>query len=476
MALCDGTWCGASHTESNIEILEKMFRYGDGVFPEKVAHEDIKYFDGIGVNDGTAQYLFNGAFGLTVEDHILDTYKFIAERYNAHYASGRTGEVWLFGLSRGAYTVRCVAGIIHNFGILKDPTEENCRAVYELYRNPDAQYEPSSAFSKAFRKKSSHNHAKPIKFMGLFDTVGALGIPNFVDGDHFGYGLYDTVVGDSVEYVCQATSIHDRLSAFQPCSISRSATGKHRAGASGISSALAQEPVPTIEECLLPGCHYDLGRQEFVPWRKGRGLVLDSVTNTIDFALATLEYFVGRPGPLVATRIKPDHFFADHTLNYILNRCCQVGVDPIKVEKYFDEHAMELDSSVPLISRITRSKQSGNPAFGTGDVYHLVPIPTFLKERALPVRKPSQARGLDSYGNVVELTEQYKDKSGNVVDLVAHLDEVPNAHKSKALEKYHAITGLIDEYKDPDVSHANFKYMIRGGEVFNYNYKSFKRS
>ena len=461
-----------------------------GAFPEAVPNEDIRYFNGIGVTDDTVGYLLNGAFGLTVEEHIVRTYQFIASRYNAHVAHNRSSEVWLFGLSRGAYTVRAVAAMIHNFGILKDPTDKNCRAIFELYINPEEQYKPGSAFVRSLKSEMSYTnckHEKPIRFMGLFDTVGALGIPKIVNGDHFGYNLYDTVVGDSVQYVCQATSIHDRLSVFQPCSISRETAslpqqmpGRPAPEDQPDIPNNIQDAVPTIEECLLPGCHYDLGRQEFVPWRKGQGRILDGLTGALDFTLDGVDYLIGRPGVRAATRVKPDHSFADHALNYILNRACQIGLDPDKIEKYFRENPRIASPRRSLISRLPnpfwRSNSNENPSYGTGDVYDIVPVPSFLTERALPIRSPQQADGLVCYGNVVELKETYSNKDGHTVDLVKHLSEVPWKYKSRALEKYHAVIRNIEEYHDDDVRYANFKKMIRRGKVYDYKYKNFKTS
>lgn len=93
--------------------------------------------------------------------------------------------------------------------------------------------------------------------MGLFDTVGSLGIPTFTGGLGLNYPeFYDEVVSSAVQQVCHLVSIHDRLWAFQPC-LARRKGGK-RVG---------------IHEEWIPGCHYDLGRQRFRFWRSGGGLL-----------------------------------------------------------------------------------------------------------------------------------------------------------------------------------------------------------
>ena len=91
---------------------------------------------------------------------------------------------------RGAHTVRSVAGMINNCGILCLPlvAEESkavtvqrtvmCNSVYSIYRSPDPLYKPGSAFSKSFRSSHSHSTSEPpIRLLGLLDCVGALGVP-----------------------------------------------------------------------------------------------------------------------------------------------------------------------------------------------------------------------------------------------------------------------------------------------------------
>src|SRR5690242_2764505 len=69
-------------------------------------------------------------------------------------------EAWLFGLSRGAYTVRCVAGMINNCGILHRQTSEEqtgrlCDEVYRIYRSKLEANEPHSKQSIVFRQRKS---------------------------------------------------------------------------------------------------------------------------------------------------------------------------------------------------------------------------------------------------------------------------------------------------------------------------------
>lgn len=103
----------------------------------------------MGVNQGSrfADYVLDAALGASIRDRCVEAYQFIVEHYNA----ARKDRVWLFGLSRGAYTVRCVAGMINNCGILrKDLIDARgvmmaaaCREVYYIYVDPSPEMHPN---------------------------------------------------------------------------------------------------------------------------------------------------------------------------------------------------------------------------------------------------------------------------------------------------------------------------------------------
>ena len=87
----------------------------------------------------------------------------------------------------------------------------------------------------------------PVRFMGLFDTVGSLGILTLTGGLGLDYPkFYDDMVSSVVQNVCYLVSLYDRLWVFQPC-LARRKDGKGGG----------------IHEEWIPGCHYDLGRQRF---------------------------------------------------------------------------------------------------------------------------------------------------------------------------------------------------------------------
>ena len=175
---CDGSWCGpVAGTTSNIQILANSFA-GQNVGSGAPVHNDdtnatVCYFAGVGLTGAFSGYLVDGALALDIKDRCVEAYMSIVQ----HYSPG--SKIWMFGLSRGAYTVRCVAGMINNCGIIRrdgltdDELCAVCCEVYAIYRNRDRAYNPQSEFSRNFRESKSHpTKAPPIRFMGLLDTVG----------------------------------------------------------------------------------------------------------------------------------------------------------------------------------------------------------------------------------------------------------------------------------------------------------------
>ena len=290
IALCDGTWCGReTGTKTNVYRLARIIGIpiGDADSDkEHVLRTDTvraRYRHGVGLGSSFLDYLFNGITAQDLQDECIAAYRFIVENYT------EGDEVWLFGLSRGAYTVRCVAGMINNCGIVREcATREDtgllCEEVYRMYRSRYDINRPHAVQSEEFRRRRSWpligdekdgepRRRPPVRFMGLFDTVGSLGIPSFTGGVGLDWPeFYDNVVSSVVDQVCHFVSLHDRFYIFQPCLARR----KDPANMHG------------IYEEWLPGVHYDLGRQRFRFFRVGAG-AFESLLAHWSFASKVIE-------------------------------------------------------------------------------------------------------------------------------------------------------------------------------------------
>jgi Uncharacterized alpha/beta hydrolase domain (DUF2235) len=88
-----------------------------------------------------------------------------------NYAPG--DEIYLFGFSRGAYTARAIAGLVCEFGLMTKPGLEGFGKVYREYVNNTLDAEAVKRLSAKYERIAN----VPIKFIGVWDTVGALGVP-----------------------------------------------------------------------------------------------------------------------------------------------------------------------------------------------------------------------------------------------------------------------------------------------------------
>ncbi|KAE8337835.1 hypothetical protein BDV24DRAFT_166965 [Aspergillus arachidicola] len=360
--LCDGTWCGReTNTRTNIRKLAEMVGV---VFRDNTAVEldsdRFCYLEGVGVGSSFLDYIFNGATAQDIARQCVEAYEFIVKNYT--YPNH---EIWMFGLSRGAYLVRAVAGMINNCGVVK-PVEVNgaidmqqthllCEAVYNIYRSPYPINRPHSSQSQAFRQSKSwpligdespaepaaSRFVPPIKFMGLFDTVGSLGLPNFTGGVGLDWpAFYDQNVSTAVENVYHAVSLHDRIFAFQPCLVSRNETMHSR----------DWENFGVTEQVWLPGVHYDLGRQRFRFLREFGGGNLERRLATWNFASRTIE---------------PNHVLGDFALRWML---LAVRAQNPQLQAAY-QVIPEIDRKIQDVTSDIRERAREPGRIGDGDVY-----------------------------------------------------------------------------------------------------------
>src|ERR671933_959348 len=136
---CDGTWQQlTSPYPSNIVKLAQAVKpiASDGV------PQIVFYDEGIGTDSNK---LLGGATGLGIDRNIEDAYRFLS----LNYVAG--DEIYMFGFSRGAYTVRSLAGMIYCAGLLSRRNVTMASQAYELYRKREIS--PKHAEAKSFREK-----------------------------------------------------------------------------------------------------------------------------------------------------------------------------------------------------------------------------------------------------------------------------------------------------------------------------------
>ncbi|PBK90867.1 hypothetical protein ARMGADRAFT_933297, partial [Armillaria gallica] len=101
----------------------------------------------------------------SLDAHVMDGYQFLMQNY-------RTGDrICIFGFSRGAYTARSLAGMIHKVGLLPPDNRQQVPFAYKMYtRTDEIGWGQSTAFKEAFCIDV------PIEFVGVWDTVDSVGL------------------------------------------------------------------------------------------------------------------------------------------------------------------------------------------------------------------------------------------------------------------------------------------------------------
>ena len=159
----DGTWNNPEQKNvTNVVRTARAIRPVD-----RRGMPQLVFYDwGVG-SEGVGNKVAGGVLGKGIDKNIQDAYRFIVH----NYVDG--DEIYLFGFSRGAYTARSTAGLIRNIGILKKIHAHLIPRGYKLYRQKS---KPDAPTAIEFRRKYSHEVR--IAFVGVWDTVGALGIPS----------------------------------------------------------------------------------------------------------------------------------------------------------------------------------------------------------------------------------------------------------------------------------------------------------
>src|SRR6201992_4243353 len=164
---CDGTWNNADSRspETNVALLARSVHATQatgGVM------QVVLYLRGVGTSGLQTEVLIEGMTGLGLDENIRSAYMFIAQ----NYLPG--DEISLFGFSRGAYTARSLAGFIGACGILKRQRLGDLAKAWRYYRRGPLPHSPQDFVR--LNQSDAHTDAT-IKFLGVWDTVGALGVP-----------------------------------------------------------------------------------------------------------------------------------------------------------------------------------------------------------------------------------------------------------------------------------------------------------
>ena len=166
----DGTW-NEPDDNTNVTRLKEL-TIDDGT------HQRVKYVEGVGTK--FTERIRGGAFGKGLSRNVREAYEWLVQ----HHRDG--DEIYLFGFSRGAYTARTLAGMIARCGLLRPDASMSVVDIFERYRE-GKEATPLHRLEWKVRDGESlladdqrlfdNSRRVDIEFIGVWDTVGALGVP-----------------------------------------------------------------------------------------------------------------------------------------------------------------------------------------------------------------------------------------------------------------------------------------------------------
>lgn len=228
---CDGTWNSPDRLDWTHVV--NLYNAVDQEADVQIAH----YFPGVGTETSNAGFFGNlmnriggGAFGWGLEHNIKQAYAYVCKVYEPD------DEILIFGFSRGAYTARSLAGMIRKCGILEDYSSSALRDAFKLYKTAGDDNRPDSPGVRAIRKLKSPRFATSeaeraqrndnssvvkISYIGVWDTVGSLGIPSVLLGRiasfwNKKYEFHDTDLSSMVQSARHALALDERRAFFVP--------------------------------------------------------------------------------------------------------------------------------------------------------------------------------------------------------------------------------------------------------------------
>lgn len=215
LVICtDGTWNSRDRAGPDGTGLTNVAKLCAVVAPVDAAGvtQRAEYLPGVGTGPWWDRVV-GGAFGIGVTENVQRAYRWVV----ANYEPG--DELFFFGFSRGAFTARSLVGLIRNCGILRREHAGMVPVAYDFYRNRAPEKHPRSAISVAFRSRYSHPGIPALKCVGVWDTVGALGVPTTGPVGWYTrrrHGFHDMALSSWVQNAFHALAVDERRKPFAP--------------------------------------------------------------------------------------------------------------------------------------------------------------------------------------------------------------------------------------------------------------------
>lgn len=195
----DGT--GNEYCENNTNVVETY------TITEKTADQVVFYDPGVGTGgweymegkkpgDNSLKSLSDQATGEGLQENVNDAYEYLMETYE------EGDRIFLFGFSRGAFTVRSLAGMLYKVGLLPPDNDNLIPYAAKLY-NIEGNLPLAHGFRETFCRRC------PVYFIGVWDTVSSLVMSA-------GKQWHSGALNPEVTYGYHALAIDEQREDFEP--------------------------------------------------------------------------------------------------------------------------------------------------------------------------------------------------------------------------------------------------------------------
>lgn len=213
----------------------------------------VYYNPGVGTQFGYRAR--GGIFGYGLDQVVIEAYEWLIENYE------EGDQIFIFGFSRGAYTARSLAGLIAKCGLLDRGAPLGVREIYSRYRLGP---EPSTLWALHAEQQAGalgdltlqdrwmlkYSRLLPIELVGVWDTVGALGIPAFhISGiSRSTFGFLHTGLRLPIQHAFHALAVDEHRAAFMPTLWTKRET-----------ATAPDRPLTSAEQRWFVGAHANIG-------------------------------------------------------------------------------------------------------------------------------------------------------------------------------------------------------------------------
>ncbi|KAF2627939.1 hypothetical protein BU25DRAFT_340761 [Macroventuria anomochaeta] len=273
---CDGTWQSSvsdkENVPSNVTKLCRVLARTGKDDKNRNWHQVVYYDGGIGTgNLSGTEAVRQGGTGAGLAENVIEAYNFIVLNYQPG------DEIFCFGFSRGAYTARAVAGLVADIGVLQPLEMQFFPQVYRAYMGMNSNDGTSFAKSDAWKiltgqkadefgktialiKKPvdmEDDKTREIKVIGVWDTVGSLGVPNVGGIDHGRlrkkFGFHNVKLSSRIKHAYHALALDERREAFRP-TLWYIDTNSYLKGGQN-----EKKEKPELKQVWFPGVHINCG-------------------------------------------------------------------------------------------------------------------------------------------------------------------------------------------------------------------------